>query len=396
MTFTAPARTQADRLRAIDGLADAFAARRRGYDEAAAFPAENFEALRRAGLLALTAPPEHGGDGLWRGEHYVEYYELIERLAQIDCNTAQLLQVHSHSLGILSLHASAEQKERYLGDIVRHGKLVASVGSESAPRRTQDGTYTSELVEDGDGWRLSCQKYFASLGPGADYLMLWVAVPGTGSYAERTVLVLVPRDAPEVELVDEWDVMGMRSTVSWGVKVTDLHVPADAIVGEPGGWVRNDPRTFTLGFTANHLGTAQAALDFAARWARERPHIGRSELVQLAIGDMASDVFAARSALYAAARVWEAGDYDTAELESLKALHLTKRVSLGVVQRAFEVCGARVAFRDHPLEQMYRDLRTFTLHFRDDVYTKQVGQGVIDQAFAVKGYVDGSAPIHQA
>ena len=86
------------RLRAIDQLADSFRARAKAADEASAFPAENFDDLRAAGLLALTAPTEYGGDGLWTEGRYAPYYQIIERLAYVDSSTAQLLQVHSHAL----------------------------------------------------------------------------------------------------------------------------------------------------------------------------------------------------------------------------------------------------------------------------------------------------------
>lgn len=390
MTATSTLRDHGERLAAIDRLAPGFQERRRQHDDAATFPAANFEDLRRAELLALTIPAEYGGDDLWWGTKFVDYYEVIERIARADSNTAQLLQVHSHATGIIARHATEAQRERYLPDIVGNGKLVASVGSESAPGSRRSGTYESELERTPDGWRLTCHKHFASLGPAADYHLLWVAVPGDEPYELRTVTILVPADAPEVELIDEWDVMGMRSTVSWSVRITDYLVPEEAIIGEPGAWVRNDPRTFTLGFTANHVGSAQAALDFAIDWVRDRPYLGGSDLVQHMIGDMAAEVMGARAALSEAARAWETGENDRAELESLKALHLAKRVSLDTTRRAFDVCGARVAFRDHPLEQLYRDVRTFTLHFRDEIYTKNLGQGIIEGSFSAKGFVEGA------
>ena len=124
--------------------------------------------------------------------------------------------MHSHALGFLSRHGTPAQHERFLAEIVARGQLLASVGSETAPTGNQPGVYSSELVPDGDGWRLTCSKYFASLAPAADWFLIWVAVPGSEPYPDRTVTVLVPRSAPEVTLVDDWDVMGMRPTVSWG------------------------------------------------------------------------------------------------------------------------------------------------------------------------------------
>ncbi len=381
---------QADRLRRIDALADGFRARARALDDAAAFPAENFAELRAAGLLALTAPTEFGGDGMWWGDHYRDYYDLIEHLARIDSPTAQLLQVHSHALGILSRLGSEEQQRRFLPDIVAQGKLLASVGSEAKPTGKLADISRAELEERSDGWHLTASKYFASLAPDADELLIWTAVPGAGPYHERSIIAMVPREAPEVELIDQWDVLGMRATVSWSVKISDYVVPSERLIGEPGAWTSRDPRTFTLAFAANHVGAAGAALDFVTDWVRERPDLAGSEVTRVALGAMSSDLFAVRSAMRASAELWEAGDVDAAELASIRTLHEAKRVALDLSQRAFDICGARATFRTHEIERIYRDVRTFTLHFRDEQYMHQVGQAMLDGAFHAKGYAGAS------
>ena len=387
---TTTGQDQAQRLAAIRGLADRFRGRAAAHDRESRFPAENVAELREAGLLTLTMPEEDGGHGLWWGDRYREYYELLEELARIDCSTAQLLQVHCHATGYMSRHATPEQHVGVLREIAEKGKLVASVGSETNPRSARSGDYTSELTPDGDGWRLTCHKFFASLAPAADYLLLWVGVPGDEPYPERTVTVLVPSDAPGVELIDQWDVMGMRPTVSWSVKIEDHRVDPEMVFGAPGAWVREDPRTFTLGFAANHLGAAQAAFEFALEFVREREYMARSDLTQHMLGELASELAATRAALYAAAEVWERGDHDRAELESIKALHLAKRTVLETTRRAFDICGARVAFRMYPLEMMYRDARTFTLHFRDELTMRELGHALITERFAAKRALDSS------
>ena len=70
-----------------------FAARAKAYDDASAFPEENFREIRAAGLLALTVPKEYGGHGLWQGQNYLGYYLVIEEMAKHCSSTAQLLQV---------------------------------------------------------------------------------------------------------------------------------------------------------------------------------------------------------------------------------------------------------------------------------------------------------------
>jgi alkylation response protein AidB-like acyl-CoA dehydrogenase len=390
MQLTTPGQ-QAERLRAIDGLADAIRRRARALDDAATFPAETFAELRSAGLLALTVPIAFGGAGLWWDGHYRDFYELIERLARIDSVTAQLLQVHSHALGIVARLGTDEQRDLLLPEIVADGKLLASVGSEAKPTGKLADIARTELEElPGGRYRLTCQKYFASLAPAADELAIWTAVPGDGPYQERSIIALVPRETPEVELIDQWDVLGMRATISHSVNITGYEVPPERLIGEPGAWTRRDPRTFTLAFAANHIGAAGAALDFATDWVRERPGMASSEVIRVALGTLSSALFAARSALYTAADLWDAGDYDAAELASIRALHIGKRAALDTTQQAFDICGARAAFRDHALERIFRDVRTFSLHYRDEQYMQQVGQAMLDGEFHAKGYAGAS------
>ena len=115
------------------GLAAEFATRAREYDEAAAFPARNFERLREEGFLTLTVPRELGGHGFWRDNRFLPFYMVLEAIATGCASTAQLLQVHSHASGIVGYLGSDAQRRRILGDVVRRGALIASCGSETDP-----------------------------------------------------------------------------------------------------------------------------------------------------------------------------------------------------------------------------------------------------------------------
>ena len=197
--------------------------------------------------------------------------------------------MHSHALGVLSRHATPEQRERYLrADRPAAAQLLASVGSETGPTGALPGVYASELERDGDGWRLTCTKHFASLAPSADWLLVWVAVPGSEPYPDRTVTVLVPRDAPEVTLVDEWDVMGMRPTVSWGVRIEGLHVPAarrsSASPARGCATTRARSRSASPPTTSAWRGPRSTS---RCDWVRERPYMRDSDLTQAALGELA-------------------------------------------------------------------------------------------------------------
>ena len=394
-------RTQAERVEAIRPLLPKFRERMRMYDEAAEFPVANFEDLRESRLLALTAPREHGGDQLLWDTKFTDFYEILETIAAADSSTAQLLQVHSHALTMLAWHATEAQRGKYLREIIDNGLLVSSAGSEANPAAKAPEEYVAELVETPNGWELTCNKHFVSLGPGASYYLVWVAVPGAGSYADRQVWVLVPRDAPGVELINEWDTMGMRPTVSWALKTERWPVPEDAIIGEPGSWVHRDPRSFTLAYVANHLGTAQGAFDFTVEWVRERQYLAQSEIVRVNLGDMASQLYATRSGMYNAARLWDhagaAGWEDPvlageAEQAGRMALHVAKHTALEVTRKVFDICGARGTFRMYPLDVMFRDVRTFTLHFRDELYMMRVADDLVSGVYTGKAGSGGSVP----
>ncbi|MGH3422729.1 MAG: acyl-CoA dehydrogenase family protein, partial [Streptosporangiaceae bacterium] len=171
MNATATDIPHAERLARITGLAGSIRSRAAEIDDCAVFPAETFADLRAAGLLALTAPVELGGAGLWSAGRYRPFWELIGPLARIDSVIAQLLQVHSHMLGIVAGLAGDEQRQAPIGSIVADGRLLASVGSEAKPSGKLADVSRAELAP----------------------------LPGAGPYAWRGVRVLELAAPPEVE-----------------------------------------------------------------------------------------------------------------------------------------------------------------------------------------------------
>jgi alkylation response protein AidB-like acyl-CoA dehydrogenase len=361
-----------------------FAARAKGYDDDAAFPEENFREIRAAGLLALTVPEEYGGYGLWQGRNYLGYYLAIEEMAKQCSSTAQLLQVHCHAIGYLALHANKAQKDRYLPLVVNEGKLFASCGSEASVRQTGPEPFDATLRRAKDGWRLKGYKGFASLASAADYYVCWALAEGTKRMADGMMFAIVPKNAPGVRLENDWDVMGMRSTVSWGIHLDDVPLSDLEVAGVPGCWVQGDPRTFTLAFAANHLGTAQGVFDYTVAFVRERAFLRDSPLVQAKLGELEATLHSTRALIHHGAWLWEQGRHDEAERLSMCALHAGKQTALEITSRAFDICGARAAYRVHPLERAFRDVRTFTLHFREERILQMVAQATMGLPFHSK------------
>lgn len=365
MDFSLSAEDQAlvDRAKELarDFLSDA-----RAYDDAAAFPQRHIDLLREDGFLALGVPRELGGHGMWRDDRFVAYYLILEALAAGNASTGQIVQIQSHATGIIGMLGSEEQKRRILGDVVSRGALIASCGSETDPRQfsaSDPGRSELQLVD--GGFRLNATKHFASLAPAADYYVLYVVAPGAASTAAGTTVVVVSKDDPGVSLEDNWDVMGMRSTISWALKLEDVFVPWENVLGEPGDWIQHDPRTFTLAYVSNHLGTAQGVYDFVVDYMQQRSFLANDDVNVFTMGEMASALQACRMSMVYAAWLWEQGRFNEAEMAGMRALHTSKQAALMVTSKAFDVCGARAAFRHLPVERGFRDVRTFSLHFRE-------------------------------
>ena len=383
-------------LAAVEELGPLWRQRMAEHDRTSTFPYENLEEAKQAGLNRLTVPVEYGGFGYWMPGNFSGLYRLLERMAYWDTNTAQLLQVHNHAAGIIAFHSSPEQRDRYLPQIV-DGAYCASLGSEAHLYENGAEALASELTATEGGYRLTARKAFASVAAIAKYLMVWCAVEGDTAYASRMVFAVVPIDAPGVKLLDDWHMLGMRSTVSCSVAFDDVLVPAADVVGEPGGWINNDPRTFSCGYASNHLGTAQGAFDFIAGYVASRDDLSGSEAVKVRLGRMDAQLFAARSALRStAARLDRGDDPDECEADAIRTMHLAKNAVLDIPYQGFDIVGARAAHERYPLGQIMRDARTFTLHFRDDLYVQRLADMAMGRGFSAKKARSGSTPFDQS
>ncbi|HVB63126.1 MAG TPA: acyl-CoA dehydrogenase family protein [Nitrolancea sp.] len=365
-------------------LAKEFAPRAKEYDDAASFPAKDFERLREEGFLKLTVPEELGGFGMWQGKRFLPLYMILEAIASGNASTGQLTQIQAHASGIIAFLGNEEQKRRILGDVVSRGALIASCGSETDPRVAASSTARSELQAVDGGFRLNSVKFFGSLAPAADYYVVYVMAPGSQTMADGYTVAVVSKDDPGVSLEDNWDTMGMRATISWSLVLKDVFVPWENVLGQPGDWVQHDPRTFTLAYCANHLGTAQGVFDFVLSYLKERPFLMNDDVIAFTVGEMDSALQATRMSMWYAAWLWEQGRFKEAEMASMRALHTSKQMALMVTSKAFDVCGARAAFRHLPVERAFRDVRTFSLHFRESQLLRMLAEADLGGKFHSK------------
>ena len=334
------------------------------YDESASHPWESWHDLWQNGLLAIAVPTEFGGLGL----DMLTYVSVIEKLAQGCTSTAMTLHMHSVVQRFIDGLASREQKARFYPDVVEHGKMFGSWGSEPQ-RRGSGGAIDRETVvspKDG-GYVVNGKKHFCTMAGAAHRYMVHCAMDGYEG-VDGFIMVLIPQDARGIEIGGGWDTLGMRATVSPSVSFDDCFVEADALLGEPGKVNRlSVGQGFGLGYAAVYLGAAQRALDFTKEYSKTQQFnpdpapLSHNLTVQRNVAEMTMALEGARLVLHQSASAWDGADAEGRWLLTARAKLLATEAALMVTSKALQTVGGRSAHKRFPLERLFRDVRTSTL-----------------------------------
>ena len=352
-------------LQTVRGLAtERLAPRAAGYDEDAKNPTESWRDLAAEGLLAAAIPAAHGGLGL----DVPTYVDVVRIIAQGCANTAMTLHMHSTVMRFIDALGSDAQKRRYFDEVVRHGKLFGSWGSEPAVSLSRSFLMETAIREDAGGYVVEGVKHFCTMALGASYYMVWCARDGGGDMSKALLQALVPADTPGMETDGKWDTLGMRGTYSPSVTFRGVRIGGDAVLGQPGAALQAGVvEIFGLGYAAVYVGVAEAALAFAIDYVKKRvvkPEniaVAQDPTVQRHVGGLALHLDAARLVLDDAAGRWDGADLTTRGDLANRAKALAAEASLEVTSKAIQVVGGRGAYRDFPLERAFRDVRTATL-----------------------------------
>jgi SfnB family sulfur acquisition oxidoreductase len=358
-------------------LAATFADQANVRDADRALPHGEVRALKAAGLLALSVPAEHGG--LDAPASVVA--EVFRQLAHADPSVAQIPQSHYTFLEALRLQGSAAQREFFYG-LVRDGALFANAQTERGPHAVNVDTTTLTVASSG-GYDLTGRKFYSTGALFADWLIVRASLAdGSGDEPTSTtpkVIAFVPRDAEGLQLVDDWDGMGQRTTASGSVVLDGVQVSADNVV--PFSPIFDEPTVYgahaQLLHAAIDVGIATGALAEGVRQAaKARPHFEAGvdaaaedpTLIHVA-GELTVTVRGAQALLAEAARHVDAARAELTEDSAAQASVAVAVAKVAAVRAAleasnvlFELGGTRSASASGNLSRFWRDARTHTLH----------------------------------
>jgi acyl-CoA dehydrogenase len=265
--------------------------------------------------------------------------------------------------GSITLFGSEALKRRYLPDVAS-GKAIAAFAISEADAGSDVAAMQTTARRDGDGFVVNGTKTWISNAGIASHYVLFCRWP-EGS--ERAfVALVVDADTAGLTVTESIDVLAPHPLGS--IALSNCHVPADRVIGEPGKGMRVALGTLDLFRTtvgAAALGFARRALDEAVEHVKARKQFGQAladfQLTQASIAEMATAIDAAALLVYRAAWTRDNGAERVTREAAMAKLVATESAQQ-VIDRAVQLLGARGIVRHSPVERLYREIRALRIY----------------------------------
>ena len=316
------------------------------------------QAAREAGLWALGHPKEIGGGGV----PFMPFVYLNEIIGRSHWGQAAVGSLSMQDSIMLHLYGSEEQKRRWLEPLVA-GEIYPSVGLTEPEVAGSDPTLmqsTATLV--GDDWVINAHKWFTSGANRAAFTTIFAITEPDAPKHLKFSSIIVPTDAPGYVIVRVVPTMGHTGGGHCEIRLTDVRVPRDGLLGQRGqGFVIAQKRLGPgrIFHCMRWLGQAQRAFELMCARANTRfAHgslLAEKGEIQRYVAESAAEIQAARLMTLDAARTMDAGGEARVEIALIK--FWGARMLHNVIDRAIQVHGALGVTGDTPLEFMYREAR---------------------------------------
>ncbi|CCG02126.1 acyl-CoA dehydrogenase family protein [Blastococcus saxobsidens] len=339
------------------------------------------------GLFGYALPEEHGGLG-------VSMTEDVELAFEFGYTTPAFRSLFGTNNGIsgqvIAKFGSEEQKEKYLPGLSA-GTLIGSFALTEAEAGSDPAGLRTNARRDGEGWVINGGKRYITNAPIADLFVVFARTDPEQKGGRGISSFVVETTTPGVTVGPKDKKMGQAGAWTSEVFFDDVHVPADALIGEEGRGYAKALTVLSRGrlhIAALCVGMAQRVLDesvaYAATAKQGGAPIGRFQLVQAMLADMHAELLAGRSLARDVAARYDSGE-DTSVGPSSAKLFCTEMVGRAV-DKAVQVHGGMGYLRTTPVERFYRDARLFRLYEgTSEVQRVIIGGALLREAGMARG-----------
>jgi alkylation response protein AidB-like acyl-CoA dehydrogenase len=350
-------------------------------DETEEYPAEQLRLLGEQGLMGLHIPEEYGGAQAGT----LAYCLAAEEVARACAATSTIFLVQNLGGYPIVMGGNAEQKKRFLPRLAT-GEITAAFSLSEPGSGSDAAGMTCSAVRKGDRYVVNGSKMWVTNGSHAGVITVFGSTDRTQRARGVTALLVEP-GTPGFSVGKHEKKLGIRGSPTVALHFTDCEIPVENRLGEEGGGFRLAMRTLessrpTIG--AQAVGIAQAALDAAVGYAKERKSfdqpIAAFQGIQFMLADMAMAVHVSRLAVHHTAALMDRGAASTA-FEASVAKCVASDTAMKVATDAVQIFGGYGYTREFPVERYMRDAKITQIYEG----TNQIQRLVIARALLEQG-----------
>lgn len=331
-------------------------------DKTKEFPAQNFKKMGELGLMGMMVPPEYGGEGT----DTISYVLALSEIAYSCASTAVVMSVHNSIVCSSINHFGTDaQKKKYLPRMCS-AKVIGAFALTEPHAGSNPVAQTTTAVRDGDEYIINGTKRFITSGKNGGLVIVTAKTDESKAHKGISAFI-VEKKTPGMTVGHEEDKMGLRASDTVDLIFDNCRVPAENILGKEGDGFKIAMTALDggrIGIAAQSVGVAQAALDAAVKYTKDRDQFGQKiskfQGIRWTIADMATEIEAARQLMFSAAALKDSGEkYTTqASMAKLFASEMVNRIT----GKCLQLHGGYGFTKDYPIERMYRDARVFTIY----------------------------------
>ncbi|KZE63869.1 acyl-CoA dehydrogenase [Fictibacillus phosphorivorans] len=331
-------------------------------EETEEFPRHLIKKMAELGLMGIPIPEEYGGAGM----DFTSYIIAINELSKVSATIGVILSVHT-SVGTnpILYFGNEEQKKKYIPKLAS-GEYLGAFGLTEPSSGSDAASLKTRAVKQGDHYTLNGSKIFITNAGEADvYIVFASTAPDKGSYGISAFIV--DKDTPGFSVGKKEKKMGLNGSNTCEIVFEDARVPAENLLGKEGEGFKiamSNLDVGRIGIAAQSLGIAEAALEYATNYAKERKQfgkpIGANQGLGFKLADMATEVEAAKLLTYRAA------DLKTKNLSCGKEASMAKLFASETAMKsaieAVQVYGGYGYTKEYPVERLFRDAKVCQIY----------------------------------
>ncbi len=332
------------------------------WEDAKGYPREIFDEMAKLGFMGMTLEAEWGGSKT----DFVAYALALIEIAKGDGGLSTVLSVHNSMTAlIIAGNGTGDQKKRFLPKLA-DGTWIGGFALTEPHAGSDASSLKVKARKEGDTYVLSGTKQFITSGEIAG-LMIVFAVTDPDAGARGISAFVIETDTKGYTVTGKEEKLGQKASDTCAITFEDMVIPAANLLGKEGEGYKlalSGLETGRIGIAAQSVGMAEAALDCAVTYAKERRSFGQEIFSHQAVGfrlaDMATKLEASRQMVLHAAALKDAGQ--PCLKEACMAKLFASEAAEEICSAAIQTLGGYGYLKDFPVERIYRDVRVCQIY----------------------------------